>query len=196
MAFVLHGTVVSPFVRKVRVFCLEKGIAFETSELSPAEHGAQLRAMSPLAKIPILELDGCFLPDSSVICLYLDDIARKPTLYPDKERWSWQTRASLAHGLTEASVALRLQQVLPENERSKTQVDRFSARIERAIDGLEADAARLAAGPLRIDQIAAACALGHVDFRHTRDWRVRCPRLAAWFESFSRRPSLLATVPR
>ena len=87
-------------------------------------------------------------------------------------------------------------QVLPENERSKTQVDRFRTRIDRAIDALEADAGRLAAGPLRIDQIGAACALGHVDFRHTREWRGRCPRLAAWFEAFSQRPSLLATVPK
>jgi glutathione S-transferase len=190
----LYSSGGSPFARKAVIVAREHEIALDIEPINVFE-ATFLDGLNPLRMIPTLVLDdGSALYDSQVICLYLDDIAKKPTLYPDRERWSWQTRASLAHGLTEASVALRLQQVLPENERSKTQIDRFSARIERAIDALEADA-RLAEGPLRIDQIAAACALGHVDFRHTRDWRVRCPRLAAWFESFSRRPSLLATVP-
>jgi glutathione S-transferase len=83
---VLHGTVVSPFVRKVRVFCLEKGIPFETSELSPAEHAARLRAMSPLGKIPILEEDGELIPDSSVICLYLERARPSPPLLPEAPR--------------------------------------------------------------------------------------------------------------
>ncbi|MGD9536477.1 MAG: glutathione S-transferase family protein [Alphaproteobacteria bacterium] len=191
----LYSSRGSPFARKAVVVAREHEIALDI-ELINVFEATFLDELNPLRMIPTLVLDdGSVLYDSQVICLYLDDIAGKPTLYPDKDRWSWQTRASLAHGLTEASVALRLQQVLPEAERSKTQIDRFSARLDRAIDALEAAADRLAAGALRIDQIGAACALGHVDFRHTEAWRTRCPKLAAWYDAFRQRPSLAETVP-
>ncbi len=51
-------------------------------------------------------------------------------------------------------------------------------------------------GPLDIAQIAVACALGYLDFRHAdRDWRDGRPALAGWYTAFSARPSMIATQP-
>ena len=53
------------------------------------------------------------------------------------------------------------------------------------------------AGPLDAGQIAVACALGYVDFRHdARGWRKGNDALARWLESFESRPSLAETAPR
>jgi hypothetical protein len=40
-------------------------------------------------------------------------------------------------------------------------------------------------GGLRIDQIIAATALGHIELRYTKDWRGRCPKLTVWYDAFS-----------
>jgi len=83
----IHGGVVSPFVRKTRAFCLEKNIAFETTDLSPIPKTPELLALNPIGKIPILEEeDGTTIPDSSVICQYLERLYPEPALYPQAPR--------------------------------------------------------------------------------------------------------------
>jgi glutathione S-transferase len=80
----IHGGALSPFVRKAHIFCREKGIAFETTALSPIPKTPELLAMNPLGKIPILETeDGTYVPDSSVICVYLERVHPEPALYPE-----------------------------------------------------------------------------------------------------------------
>jgi glutathione S-transferase len=184
----------SPFGRKTVVVARELELKVELEMINVYE-AAFLDRHNPLRQIPTLLLDnGSAIYDSQVICQYLDSSARKPTLYPDKDRWRWQTRAALGQGLAEGSLLLRQQSILPEAERSATLMERYRGRLARAIDALEAEAERLAEGGLRIDQITAATALAHVEFRHGRDWRARCPRLTAWFEAFSARPSMVATA--
>jgi glutathione S-transferase len=51
-------------------------------------------------------------------------------------------------------------------------------------------------GPLDMGQIAVACALGYLDFRHgARNWREGRAHLSTWYNAFSRRPSMKATEP-
>jgi len=80
---IIHGGAVSPFVRKTHAFFLEKGVAFETSDLSPIPKTEELLAISPLGKIPVLEDGGHFIPDSSVICHYVERVHPSPALYPE-----------------------------------------------------------------------------------------------------------------
>ena len=48
-----------------------------------------------------------------------------------------------------------------------------------------------------IGSIAVACALGYLDFRYGSDpWRAGHPKLAAWFEEFSKNPGIAQTVPK
>ena len=82
MAFKLFGGNVSPFVRKVRAYCAEKGIPYELVPINPFTPPDGWREKSPLGKIPVLDHDGRLINDSSVICLYLERLHPEPALYP------------------------------------------------------------------------------------------------------------------
>lgn len=79
---IVHGASASPFVRKVRVTLAEKGLAYELNPVIPLNLPADFKKISPLGKIPVLEEDGRTLPDSSVICAYLERTHPEPALYP------------------------------------------------------------------------------------------------------------------
>jgi glutathione S-transferase len=51
-------------------------------------------------------------------------------------------------------------------------------------------------GSTNIGHVALACALGWVDYRMTgMSWRGGRPKLAKWYDTISRRPSMVATAP-
>jgi glutathione S-transferase len=71
----LYGAPQSPFVMKVRIALEEKGLAYAIEPHAPARH--------PLGKMPVLEDGEVVVPDSSVICAYLERKVPSPPLYPD-----------------------------------------------------------------------------------------------------------------
>jgi glutathione S-transferase len=79
----LYGNSLSPYVRKVMLVLEHKRIPYENDPLSPVLNPSEeFLRISPLRKIPVLR-DGDFvLPDSSVICRYLEDAHPEPALYP------------------------------------------------------------------------------------------------------------------
>jgi glutathione S-transferase len=79
----LYGANGSPFFRKCRVLLEEKGLAYETEDLIPVPKTPELLEMNPLGKIPILRDGEVVVPDSSVICAYLEKKHPSPALYPD-----------------------------------------------------------------------------------------------------------------
>jgi glutathione S-transferase len=79
---ILHGVSLSPFVRKVRVALTIKSIGYELVNVMPGAMDAAFIEKSPLSKIPVWEEDGWTLPDSSVICAYLERTVPNPALYP------------------------------------------------------------------------------------------------------------------
>jgi glutathione S-transferase len=93
MAIKILGGNVSPFVRKVRVFCAEKGIPYELEQISPFSPPPGWREKSPLGRIPVLEHDGKIINDSSVICAYLERVQPQPALFPsdayERARAEW-----------------------------------------------------------------------------------------------------------
>ena len=81
MAFKIIGAGLSPFVRKARIFFAEKGVPYEHEPLVPFGVSAEYKRKSPLGRIPCLEHDGRALPDSSVICAYLEKLQPEPALW-------------------------------------------------------------------------------------------------------------------
>jgi len=87
----------------------------------------------------------------------------------------------------------------PEKERSPAAQEKQRNVIAGALDSLEAEADKLGdpKGAADIGAISVGCALGYMDLRHSADsWRQGRPKLAKWFETFSQRPSMSATVPQ
>ena len=86
MSLIVYGGSVSPFVRKVRVVLLEKGIDYQLEQVNPFAPPPEFLAISPLKRIPVLrdtdQPEPNTLPDSSIICDYLEHKYPAPALYP------------------------------------------------------------------------------------------------------------------
>lgn len=83
---IVHGSSLSPFVRKVMVFAAEKGLAFDNKVAPPGARTPEFLAMSPFGKIPAFE-DGDFaLCDSSAIVHYLEAKHPEARLIPTEAR--------------------------------------------------------------------------------------------------------------
>jgi glutathione S-transferase len=78
----LYGATASPFFRKCRIALEEKGIPYQIENLIPVPKTPELLAMHPMGKIPILRDGARVVPDSSVICAYLERLHPSPPLYP------------------------------------------------------------------------------------------------------------------
>lgn len=87
------GTPISPYVRKVLVFCELKRIPYRVDPIVAFFADDRFTELSPLRRIPVL-LDGeVRIADSSVICQYLEDRYAEPALFPvdpaDAARARW-----------------------------------------------------------------------------------------------------------
>ena len=86
MALILYGSNLSPFVRKVRIVLIEKGIDYTLDQINPFRQPPEFATISPLKRIPVLRdtdmPEPNTLPDSSVIADYLEHKYPAPALYP------------------------------------------------------------------------------------------------------------------
>jgi glutathione S-transferase len=82
MSYTLIGSSISPFVRKVMVTLIEKGIEFENEQVNPFAPPEGYRDVSPLGLIPAFRHDDRVINDSSVMCRYIERLHPEPALYP------------------------------------------------------------------------------------------------------------------
>jgi glutathione S-transferase len=76
------GSYLSPYVRKVLV-CLDlKGVAYRIDPIVPFYGNDEFARLSPLRRVPVLIDDAVTIPDSTVICEYLEERHPEPRLYP------------------------------------------------------------------------------------------------------------------
>ena len=196
----LHYNVASPFVRKVMAVAIETGLESRlepvTRMMTPVKPDAELARDNPLGKIPCLVTDEGALFDSRVICEYLDGLHDGPKMFPPAgpARWTALRRQAQGDGIMDAGVLTRYETFLrPEERRWPEWIEGQKQKFRRALDSLEADAF---GDTVDIGTITIGCALGYLDFRYQdENWRATRPRLAAWLEWFSERPSLARTAP-
>ncbi|KIC19997.1 glutathione S-transferase [Leisingera sp. ANG-Vp] len=195
----LYYAAASPFVRKVMVLLHETGqldsVAIHDVATSPVAPSADVQVSNPLAKIPALERnDGPALYDSRVICAFLDERAGG-RLYGGG--WDTKLLEATADGIMDAAVLMSYEKRLRPEE--KQWDEWLAAQQSKVLGGCAALNARWMShlqGPLDMGQIAVACALSYVDFRHPdAGWRQGNEALADWFADFESRPSMQATKP-
>lgn len=198
----LRYSTTSPYVRKVNVTAAELGldgrIERVTTDVRDPQSG--LAGDNPLGKVPALVTEtGERLFDSPVICEYLDSLHDGTKIFPagGPPRWTALRQQALGDGLLDAALLRMIEtKRRPEVLRWPDWTALQKGKIDRAVDQFEAEVEALE-GPLTIGQITAGCALGYLDFRFADDdWRPGHPKLAAWYETFARRPSMQSTVPR
>lgn len=78
----IHGSSVSPFVRKTLVCLIEKGIDYNLNPISPFPPPEEFLQISPLGKIPAMTDGDLAIPDSSAICGYIEKKYPEHPLYP------------------------------------------------------------------------------------------------------------------
>lgn len=191
----------SPYVRKVRALIREAGREEDVEEQAVATTALAtdpaISGHNPLGRIPVLiRDDGSALVDSRVICRFLD-AQWELGLYPEARLWDVLTLEALAEGLLDSALLMAYEvRLRPEEKQWPDWLEAQWAKVARTLDVLERDWAGRLAGPLDMGQIALACGLGYLDFRHgARDWRKGRPRLAAWEAGMGQRPSIASTKP-
>ena len=198
----LYYSPTSPYVRKVLVLLHETGqiddVALEPSSTAPTAPVAALSAKNPLMKIPALERpEGPTLYDSRVITAYLDDRAGGKLYGSAASKWEIMTLEATGDGICDAALLLTFEgRLRPEDKRWDEWSEAQWSKVASACAALNARWVSHLNGPLDIGQIAVACALGYLDFRHdARNWRAGCDALANWYAAFAERDSMKATVP-
>ena len=88
MQLKVHGTIFSPWVRRLMVLIEEKGLSFEHVNVVPlGDPDPDYLKISPLGKVPLLEVDGRYLPDSLAASVFLDSAVPSPRFFPED---GWQ----------------------------------------------------------------------------------------------------------
>lgn len=197
----LHHSHTSPYVRKVTVLLHETGLIddVQIETVDGWSEPASLTEANPLSMVPALVLDnGETLYDSPVICEYLDRCHVGRRMIPPTGELHWRVlrEQALADGVLDCAILVFMElNKRPEDKRWDWWVDLKRRAIERALDRLEGEIAELQ-DRVDLGTIAIAVALGYLDLRGAvGDWRTGRPDLAAWFDQFRQRPSMIATQP-
>src|SRR5688500_14047639 len=81
----LYHDLRAPNPRRVRIFLAEKGVAYDTIEVSMPSHAhetSECRKMIQIALLPVLGLgDGRILRVSMAICRYVEEQHPEPNLF-------------------------------------------------------------------------------------------------------------------
>ena len=191
---ILYNGPNSPFGRKTKITSLVQEINLEEKIINIYEADF-LDKHNPIRKIPTLVINGLAIMDSDNICLYLDSISKKNTLFPKKNYWEIMSMTSIANGLMESVLERRMESIRSDNEKSKNFINKQEIRIIRTIKWLENNWNNYYDGYLTMDQIAIACALDYTMFRFNDKWRTDSPKLNKWFSNFVEKDFMKSTLP-
>jgi glutathione S-transferase len=201
----LHHLPLSPYSRKARLVLTEKRLPFELRVEKVWERRPEYLELHPACTVPtLIEDNGLAIPDSSVICEYLDEA------YPDIPL--------LGHTLAERVEVRRL--VLWFDEKFAADVTRnlLGEKYMKRISGRgHPDAAALRAGyanlrhhleylgwlaetrrwlagaSISLADFAAASHISALDFMGDIDWKIS-PPVREWYARMKSRPSFRALL--
>jgi glutathione S-transferase len=199
MRFLFHLPL-SPYCRKVRLVLAEKRLPFELRVERAWERRPEYLELNPAATVPTLQEDnGLAIPDSGVICEYLDEA------YPDN--------SLLGHTLGERVEVRRLvawfdgkfDAEVTRNLNAEKYIKRLAGRGHPDANALRTGYAQLrehlhyigwlaetrkwlAGASISLADFAAAAHLSVLDFTGDVDWKIS-PATREWYARIKSRPS-------
>lgn len=202
---ILHHIPLSPFARKVRLVLNEKRLPFEPKIERVWERRPEFLEINPAGTVPVLVEDsGIVVPDSAVICEYLEEA------YPDvpllahtfAERIETRRLASWFDGKFWSEVTRNLvgekhhKRLMGRGEPDAAALRAGYANLKFHMEyiGWLAETRKWLAGPsLSIADFAAAAQLSTLDFMGDVDWNLS---LSAkdWYARVKSRPSFRALL--
>lgn len=198
----LIGSYTSPFVRKISVIMMEKGITFEFVNENPWPQNSHVPNYNPLGKVPalVVSADEVWF-ESSVIGAYLEQLGQAPAFMPSSPLAALKVRQleALADGVCDAALLIVREQLRPADQQSEELLTRQREKIERGLDALEKAAASgesLNGESINLADIATGCTLGYLNFRHVApNWNAGRPALVKLMETLLQRDSFARTAP-
>ncbi len=135
----LYNSPLSPYATRVRMQLYLKGINAELVAVpSGGSHTPEYIKINPLEKIPTLDDNGFYLPESSAIGEYLEDTHPTPSLRPAdaKERARMRVIYNIADQYILAPLFELFEQTNPKTRDAKI-VDEQITALAKALSGLE-----------------------------------------------------------
>ncbi len=197
----LIGSLTSPFVRKIKIFLLEKNIPFEFILDIPWKESTQVPHYNPLGKVPVLITnDHQPMIDSRVIVDYLEFLQPTPALIPKEFYFQIKQLEALSDGISDAAANCFIEKNmrLPELQ-SQNWIDRQLSKIYLGVKKLShdlGDKIYFCGNQFSLADIASACTLGYLDFRFKEiTWQTEYPNLKKYFNTLLQRNSVHQTIP-
>ena len=201
----LYHDLRAPNPRRVRIFLAEKGVAYDTIEVSIAAQAHQtpeFRKKNPIALLPVLELaDGKVLRESMAICRFVEETHPEPNLFgadswerAQIEQWNRHAELELLYPIAQVfrnTHKFWIGRIKQSPEFADIMREHIASRFEW-LDGELAEHPFIAGARYSVADITALCA---IDFGKVSDIRIdaaKYPNLAAWHQRVSDRPSAKA----
>jgi glutathione S-transferase len=203
---VVHGIPGSPFLRSVEMGLQEKAVLYRRQVLAPGESkGEAYLKLHPFGRIPVMEHDGFVLYETQAILRYLDDVFPEPPFEPQDPRQA--ARMNQIVGVNDwylfpkVCAVVVFQRVvgpalmgLTPDEAAIAAAMPEGVRCVRELERLIGDQAFLAGERLSLADLMLAPQLDFlVATPEGRTLLQDAPRLAAWLERMTARPSMQAT---
>lgn len=202
----LHGALLSPFVRKVRIVLAEKQVPYELVPANPFEKSPAFLKLSPLGRIPALEdEEGRSLADSSVIAEYIEERFPEPPLFPrdpyDRARTRWfdeYADGGMAPSLTgkvffQRVINAKLMKHTPDERviaSGLAEVPTYFSYLERELTGAEF----LVAGRFTLADISVMSQLVNLGHAGVTVDAATYPALARWYARLVERPTIAPLI--
>lgn len=163
----IHGSPVSPFVRKTLVCLVEKGVEYDVNPINPFPAPESHLAISPLGKIPALTDGDLAIPDSAAICGYIEKKHPATPLYPSEagaygralwfQVWADSTLAGATASLFFNRVAVRMMKKEPDEARIQKIITELQPPVYDYLESQIGDKDYLVGGQFSIADIAITC---------------------------------------
>jgi glutathione S-transferase len=145
----LYNSNLSPFASRCRIQIYAKGLEVEMASPPGGTGTAEYKAINPTGKVPALEVNGTVIPESEVICEFLEDRFPQPSLRPadDVERAHMRALAEMCDSYVMPALFILFDQ-FPPNPRDQAVIDGCFRDIEAGLDRIEAFMGK---GPYAVD---------------------------------------------
>lgn len=202
MTYRIYGADLSPYLQRVTVQLDYKGLPYEVLLPPGGLHSDAYRAINPIRRIPALQLEDRVLPESEVICEYLEDSHPARPLRPADPEARAQVR--LIARITDLYVMGAMTPLFGQLRRSTRDEAVAAPAVEAVLGGLDLlenmVAASFAAGnALSLADCAAApvmrYAIQHLPMFDADPFAGR-PRLEAWWMSVREEPHIAGGLAR
>jgi len=195
----LHHFPLSPFCRKVRLSLAEKKIEVELIDTRYWEKTPELMRRNPAGKVPILQMDGKTLTESSAINEYLEERYPEPPLMPSRPDGRYEVRRLVSwfddkfHNEVTANLLYERVnkkisgQGYPDSGKIKSGAKAIKYHLDYL--GWLLDMRRWLAGDaMTLADFAAAAHLSSLDYISDVDWD-RNANVREWYSKIKSRPA-------